>query len=447
MKPEVYAIIMGGGRGNRLRPLTKLRAKPAVPLAGKYRLVDVPISNCLHSGLNHIALITQFNIASLHNHIYGTYRFDAFSGRHIDILSAGQTLEGYQQYEGTADAVRKNLGHFERARDGDLFLILSGDQLYRMDYREIVRQHQRTGARVTIASKPVSYEQALEFGVMRLRDDLAVESMIEKPRHGESIDNMRANLLREQMEQDTHEGQGPMSLLGGGQFFWVNMGIYVFEKRTLWDVLSQPAQKDFGREVIPSLLGKVPVYAFPFEGYWRDLGTIRSFFATNLELTEPFPPFDFLEPSRAIYTHPRNLPASRIHNSVINNALIADGGVLVEVHLNRCVIGLRSVILHGSHLDSVIVMGQDHFETPMEEADAVRKGIPLMGIGKNCRIFRSIIDKNARIGDNVSLSPEGLPDGFEQGDVVVRDGILVVTKGGIVPANTRIGNGSVSTST
>jgi glucose-1-phosphate adenylyltransferase len=427
MKPKVFCIIMGGGRGTRLRPLTKLRAKPAVPLAGKYRLVDIPISNCLHSGLNHISLLTQFNTASLHQHIQDTYRFDAFSGGYVDILAAEQTIESAGWYQGTADAVRHNLRHF-RAKDGDLFLILSGDQLYRMDYQEIIRQHHRTGARVTIAAKPLPCSTIEEFGVLRVADDLSVEAFAEKPKDPGVIDEMRSRPPRD-CGKFAH----------GPSLCWINMGIYVFEKRTLWDALAQADLSDFSKEVIPGLLGKVPMYAFPFEGYWRDIGTVRAFFEANLELTDPNPPFNFFEPGRVIYTHPRFLPASRIQRCVINQAIVADGCMILDAQLERCVIGVRSMIHAGSRLENVVMMGQDQYESVEVEAEARNQGLPPIGIGHDCHIRNAIIDKNARIGNDIVLSPAGLPDGFEEGDVTVRDGILIVTKNGVVPSGTRIG--------
>ncbi|HNT00167.1 MAG TPA: sugar phosphate nucleotidyltransferase [Polyangiaceae bacterium] len=428
MKPKVFCIIMGGGRGRRLRPLTKLRAKPAVPLAGKYRLVDIPISNCLHSGLNHISILTQFNSASLHQHIQDTYRFDSFSGGYVDILAAEQTIEGTSWYQGTADAVRHNLRHFS-AHDGDLFLILSGDQLYRMDYQELLRQHHRTGARVTIAAKPLNCNRVDQFGVLRVADDLSVTAFVEKPTDPEVVRQMQSWLPPRPNGTATPTG-----------VCWVNMGIYVFEKRTLWDALTQNSLSDFSKEIIPSLVGTVPIYAFPFEGYWRDIGTVRAFFEANLELTSPSPPFNFFEPGRVIYTHPRFLPASRLQRCTIDQAIVADGCIIIDAVLERSVIGVRSMIHEGSRLKNVVMMGQDQYESPEAETSAKARGLPPIGIGKSCFIENAILDKNARIGDDVSLSPAGLPDDFEQGDVAVRDGVLIVTKNGVVPSGSRIGN-------
>ncbi len=427
MKSRVSCIIMGGGRGTRLRPLTKLRAKPAVPLAGKYRLVDIPISNCLHSRLNHISLLTQFNSASLHQHIQDTYRFDPFSGGYVDLLAAEQTIEGATWYQGTADAVRHNLRHFD-ASDGDLFLLLSGDQLYRMDYQEILEQHQRTGARVTIAAKPVPCSKLEDFGLLRVAEDLSVEAFVEKPSDPGVIEGMRSRPSR-----------SPGST--GEATCWVNMGIYVFEKRTLWDALMYNDASDFSKEVIPALMGNVPMYAFPFEGYWRDIGTVRAFFEANLELADPNPPFNFFEPGRVIYTHPRFLPASRLERCGINRAIVADGCIIVDAVLERCVIGVRSMIHAGTRLQNVVMMGQDGYESPDAARDARARGVPPIGIGLRTCIRNAIIDKNARIGEDVQLDPAGLPDGFEQGDIHVRDGVLLVSKNGEVASGTRLGGG------
>jgi len=426
MKSKVFCIIMGGGRGSRLRPLTKLRAKPAVPLAGKYRLVDIPISNCLHSGLNHISLLTQFNSASLHQHVQDTYRFDAFNGGYVDILAAEQTIEGAGWYQGTADAVRHNLRHFD-ASDGDLFLILSGDQLYRMDYQQIIAHHRQTGARVTIAAKPQPCGKLEELGVLRVADDLSVEAFVEKPKDPGIIEGLRS---RPSMRPGETERASTC---------WVNMGIYVFEKRTLWDALLRNDLSDFSKEVIPGLLGKVPMFAFPFEGYWRDIGTVRAFFEANLDLTDPNPSFNLFEPGRVIYTHPRFLPASRLERCNINRAIVADGCIIVDAVFERCVIGVRSLIHAGTRMENVVMMGQDQYELPDAAEKARARGLPPIGIGRNCHIKNAIIDKNARIGEDVHLSPEGVQDGFEQGDVSVRDGVLLVTKNGVVQPGTRIG--------
>ena len=428
MKRRVFCIIMGGGRGSRLQPLTSQRAKPAVPLAGKYRLVDIPISNCLSSGLNQISILTQFNTASLHHHIQDTYRFDPFNGGYVDILAAEQTIESSGWYQGTADAVRQNLRHF-RASDEDLFLILSGDQLYRMDFQTIIEEHLRREAAVTIAVKPVHNTQLEGLGVLRVADDLSVRQFVEKPKGPAAIDELRlsASLL------DSVGGSA------ADRMCFANMGIYVFDKQTLWSALSDPSRSDFSKEVIPSLLPATRMFAFPFTGYWRDIGTVRAFFEANLELTDPEPPFNFFDPDRMVFTHPRFLPASRIHHCRIDRAIVADGCQIDDAELARCVIGVRSVINAGTRMRDVVMMGQDAFESFEARQQADEKGNPRVGVGRACTIVNAIIDKNARLGDGVHLSPEGLPDGFEQGDVTVRDGVLVVSKNGVVPSGTRLG--------
>ena len=427
MKPKVICVIMGGGRGTRLYPITRDRCKPAVPLAGKFRLVDIPISNCLNSGMNKIYVLTQFNTASLHRHIQESYKFDPFGGGFVDILSAEQTEEGEDWYQGTADAVRRNMHHFE-AFDGDYFLILSGDQLYRMDFREVIEQHIRTGADVTVAAKPFPVSRVADLGIMRVDDDLSIVEFVEKPGDTNKAERL---IMSEKLLRQTNSPED-------GKYCLASMGIYLFNKRTLFDALQNTDLTDFGREVIPSLLGKVGLYGFLFEDYWEDIGSVQSFFEANLSLTDPVPPFNFYEQNRPIYTRTRYLPASKITNWRIDRAIVADGCILSDANMYRCVVGVRSVIRSGSNLENVVMMGQDYLESP-ENFEANRnQNIPDMGIGKNCHIQNSIIDKNARIGDNVRLSPEGKSDDYEQGDIVIRDGVLIVLKGGIVPDNTEI---------
>ena len=418
---------MGGGRGTRLNPITRERCKPAVPLAGKFRLVDIPISNCLNSGMNKIYVLTQFNTASLHRHIQEAYKFDPFGGGFVDILSAEQTEEGEDWYQGTADAVRRNMHHFE-AFDGDYFLILSGDQLYRLDFREVVEQHIRTEADVTVAAKPFPSSRVADLGIMRLDDDLSIVEFVEKPGDTNKAERliMSENLLRRTKCPD------------GGKYCLASMGIYLFNKRVLFDALQNTDLADFGREVIPSLLGKVGLYGFLFEDYWEDIGSVQSFFQANLSLTDPVPPFNFYEQNRPIYTRTRYLPATKVTGCQIDRAIVADGSILSDANLQRCVVGVRSVIRSGSRLENVVMMGQDYLESPENYEKNRNENIPDMGIGKNCHIKNSIIDKNARIGDNVRLSPEGKSDGYEQGDIVIRDGVLLVLKGGIVPDNIEI---------
>lgn len=427
MKSRVICIIMGGGRGTRLWPLTQLRCKPAVPLAGKYRLVDIPISNCITSGFNRIFVLTQFNTASLHRHIQESYKFDPFGGGCVDILSAEQTEQGSNWYQGTADAVRQNLHHFS-ARPNDLYLILSGDQLYRMDFREIIEQHRRTGAAVTIAAKPMPASEVHSLGVMRVHDDLSIAEFAEKPKDPEVVNRL---LMREAV-------LGKLDRPLSGPHCLASMGIYVFNYRALHEILDVQTSTDFGREVIPSLLGKVPLFSFIFNGYWEDIGTVRSFFEANLSLADPNPPFDFFEVSRPIFTRARYLPPSRVDGSKIEHAMMSDGCLLHGAQINRAVLGVRSVVENGSALSNVVMMGADFYETPEQKQQNQESGIPNVGIGPGCDIRNAIIDKNARIGHHVRLSPEGKPEGFKMGDVVLRDGILIVIKGGVVPNGTVI---------
>jgi len=422
---RVISIIMGGGRGTRLHPLTKDRCKPAVPLGGKYRLVDIPISNCIHSGYNQIYLLTQFNTASLHKHVQAAYKFDSFDNGFVDILSAEQTHASDQWYQGTADAVRQNLHHFQGG-DQDLFLILSGDQLYRMDFRELVEQHLATKADVTVAAKAVPRSEVHGLGVMRVGDDLTIKQFVEKPKDPKVVDGLVVGeSIRQRMP---HSVAGQEYCLG-------SMGIYVFTGKTLKEAL-QTSAVDFGKEIIPGLLGKKKLGCFVFDDYWEDIGTVGAFFEANLQLTEPSPHFDFNDHERPIYTHLRYLPSSRLNNCVIDRTIVADGCVLDGGRAERCVTGVRSNVGARTTLESVVMMGADFFETEEDKRQNRERSVPDVGVGKDCEIHRAIIDKNARVGNGVKLSPAGKPDMWEQGAIFVRDGVLIVTKGGIVPDGT-----------
>lgn len=418
---------MGGGRGTRLYPLTRERSKPAVPLAGKYRLVDIPISNCLNSGLNQIFVLTQFNTASLHRHIQESYKFDPFGGGFVDILSAEQTMEGDTWYQGTADAVRQNLHHIN-CSDDDFVLILSGDQLYQMDFRQLVVQHEETGADVTIVAKALKTSEVHGLGLMRVEDDLSISEFVEKPTDPKIIESLAVS------------DQVMASMAGseaGARYALANMGIYLFSAKKLRESLNNDFT-DFGKEVIPHLLNRVSLKSFIFESYWEDIGTVKAFFDANLQLTDPVPPFNFFDQENPVYTRARYLPAAKINGAKIDEAIIAGGAILTDCHLSKCVIGVRSVVRNGSHLEKVVMMGADTFE-PEEEMEADSElDRPRLGVGRNCVITNAIIDKNARIGDNVRLDPAGKPDGFEQGDVLIRDGVLIVGKYGVVRSGTVI---------
>jgi glucose-1-phosphate adenylyltransferase len=422
---RVLAVIMGGGRGTRLAPLTLERCKPAVPLAGKYRLVDIPISNCINSDINRIFLLSQFNTASLHRHIQGAYQFDPFGGGFVDILSAEQTEKSLDWYQGTADAVRRNLIHF-RKYPHDLILILSGDQLYRMDFREIIEQHCATGAEVTVAAKPFPLSRTEGLGLMRVGDDLGIREFVEKPKDPAVIAGLTLSPALEKRLKEPSEEKRCLA----------SMGIYVFNRSVLAESLENAAT-DFGREVIPSLAGRRKLYAHIFEGYWEDIGTVKAFFEANLALAQPLPPFNFFDATTPVYTHYEYLPASKLNKCHVDNVVVADGCILTDSSVKHCLFGIRSYVGEGSDLEDVIVMGADYYETPEQLAANQAKNRPHIGVGRNCYIRGAIIDKNTRIGDNVRLTAAGKPDGsYADGAVVIRDGVLVVPKGAVIPPGT-----------
>lgn len=424
---RVLAIIMGGGRGTRLNPLTQERSKPAVPLAGKYRLVDIPISNCINSDINRIFILTQFNTASLHRHIQGTYHFDPFGGGFVDILSAEQTEKSLDWYQGTADAVRRNLLHF-RAFPHDLVLILSGDQLYRMDFREIIEQHIATKADVTLATVPFAVSKVEGLGLTRVNDDLSIAQFVEKPKDPEIIRSLALSpTLEAKLKTPCDEKRCLAS-----------MGIYVFNRDVLTESLDN-TMADFGKEVIPSLLGKKKIYSHIFEGYWEDIGTVRAFFEANLALAQPLPPFNFFDASAPIYTQDRYLPASKLNKCDIDHVVIGDGSILTDSSLKHCVLGIRSYVGEGSVLEDTVMMGADYYETEEQLAANVAAGRPHLGVGRNCRVKHAIIDKNARIGDGCVLSAIGKADGaYVGGAVIIRDGVLIVTKGANLAPGTTV---------
>ncbi|HEU5080872.1 MAG TPA: glucose-1-phosphate adenylyltransferase [Opitutaceae bacterium] len=422
-RKSVISVIMGGGRGTRLYPLTAERCKPAVPLAGKYRLVDIPISNCINSDINRIFLLTQFQTASLHRHIQNTYHFDPFGGGFVDILSAEQTEKSADWYQGTADAVRRNLQHF-RSFEHDLVLILSGDQLYRMDLLDILKEHQESGADVTVSAVPFPVAKVEGLGLMRVQDDLSISEFVEKPKDPAVINSLRISPKLEERYQ-----------LGEGGHCLASMGIYVFNRTALEDALDN-TMTDFGKEVIPSLLGKKRLFAYVFKGYWEDIGTVRAFFDANLALAQPLPPFNFFDPLAPIYTQDRYLPASKINNCAIDYAVIGDGSIIEDSTVKHAVIGIRSFLRKGTHLEDVVMMGADYYETDADLKRNAEKGIPNVGLGYNCRIKGAIIDKNARIGNDVILTIDGKADGNYDHGIIIRDGVLLVPKGGIVPNGT-----------
>ena len=422
-KRKVICIIMGGGRGSRLSPLTRDRCKPAVPLAGKYRLVDIPISNCLNSGFNQIFVLTQFNTASLHRHIQESYKFDPYAGGFVDILSAEQTDQSDTWYQGTADAVRQNMHHFQGSREDDLYLILSGDQLYRMDLEDVVREHDASGADVTITAKPLGLDEAEGLGLMRINDKLEVTEFVEKPSDPNIIQRLAVGeSVRTKMKDP-----------GTRDYCLASMGIYVFNAKVLIDALKSDAT-DFGKEIIPGLLGQAKICSYVFDDYWEDIGTVKAFFDANIRLTDPIPPFNFFDEEARIFTHARFLPASKINSCVVDRAILADGCIVTDGLIKHSTLGVRSVVREQSSLENVVMMGADNFEATEDLEENRRLGRPAYGVGKNCMIKNAILDKNVRIGNHVVLDPTGLPDNYGPDvSVAIRDGVLVVCKDTIVP--------------
>ena len=416
---RTLSVIMGGGAGTRLFPLTKDRAKPAVPLGGKYRLVDIPISNCLNSGLRSMYVLTQFNSMSLHRHIQASYKFDNFSPSFIDILAAQQTPEGSQWYQGTADAVRQNMRYFLE-RPYDYFLILSGDQLYRMDFRRLLHQHIISGAEITLATKPIARAQVADFGIMQTDAERRVVRFVEKPKDPSLLEGLKLN--PELLES--------IGAAGEEELYQASMGIYLFNRGVLVDCLANDLV-DFGKHVIPEAIKTRKVSAYIFNGYWEDIGTVRAFYEANLDLTDLLPQYSFFDAAAPIYTHPRFLPGSKINGATLRQAIIADGCIISDAHIERSVIGVRSTISTGATIRNSIVMGADYYET---DVGATSPGIPSIGIGRHCVIDRAIVDKNARIADGVVITPEGKPSDIDAENYFIRDGIVVIPKNAVIPA-------------
>ena len=421
---NVLTLVLGGGKGTRLFPLTKYRSKPAVPLAGKYRLIDIPISNCLNSGLNRIYVLTQFNSVSLNRHINQAYKFDLFGGGFVEVLAAQQTLSSNDWYQGTADAVRQNIKRLE-GPGIDYVLILSGDQLYRMDFREMIRTHLESKAPVTIAALPVDRRQASSFGIMRLDDSGRVVGFLEKPKTDAEIELVRT-------DPAWIDARGVPSR---GRDCLASMGIYLFNRDTLVETLTKTDYQDFGKEVFPAAVRSRHVQSHLYDGYWEDIGTIRAFYDANLQLASSHPPFQLISPSAPIYSRLRFLPPSQFKNVSVSNGIIADGCRIGEgTVIENSVIGVRSQIGRNVTIRNSIVMGNDDFQTTEEIAADARAGRPALGIGDGSRIENAIVDKNCRIGPEVRICNEfDLQDHGEDEPVVVRDGIVVVVKEAVLP--------------
>jgi glucose-1-phosphate adenylyltransferase len=410
---DVLGIIMGGGRGSRLHPLTAMRSKPAVPIAGKYRLIDIPISNCINSGIYRVAILTQFNSVSLHRHISQAYNFDVFHTGWVEILAAEQTPESMDWYQGTADAVRQQLFEIQ-ATGAEYVLILAGDHLYRMDYREMAQFHWEKQADITVAVQPVVRSEASRFGILKVESDRKITSFVEKPKDPD---------VQKKFISRPHDEERP---------FLGSMGIYIFKTKVLIDLLTNfPDHDDFGGDIIPEAISSLSVYGFDFDGYWEDIGTIRSFYETNLKLTSQHPPFNFYDPKAQIYTHARFLPGSIVEDSKLQNVLIAEGCRVSKADITHSIIGIRSQISEGTVIRDSIMMGADYYEPKRN------REIPL-GIGRNCQIESAILDKNVQIGEDVVIRTFPKDKDIDHELYYVRDGIVVIAKDTLIPAGTRI---------
>jgi len=424
--PNVVGVIMAGGQGSRLFPLTKVRSKPAVPVAGRFRLIDIPISNCIHSNVRSIFVLTQFASESLHRHIFTTYRFDSFHRDYITLLSAQQTLENRNWYQGTADAVRQNLEFIEDP--GALVLILSGDHLYRMDYRKFVDFHLTAGAEISIAVTPVRAEQAHEFGVMKVNSRGRITEFHEKPKTPEDVERMR-------VEENVF---AQFDTPANGRTHLASMGVYLFNQGVLRDLLAHTETKDFGKEVIPHAIGERKVCGHFFDGYWEDIGTIRSFFDAHMDLTRPLPRFDFYDEERPIFTFPRFLPGSKILGADVANTILCEGSIVNRSRIRDAIVGIRTRIGENCRIERAVVMGADFYES-LDEIERNRdRGVPDVGIGRDCEIRDAIVDKNARIGHGVRLvNRNGVAAETADNHVIV-DGIIVVPKDAVIPDGTVI---------
>ncbi|HEX9825145.1 MAG TPA: glucose-1-phosphate adenylyltransferase [Flavobacteriaceae bacterium] len=412
---KVLSIILGGGQGSRLYPLTASRSKPAVPIAGKYRLVDIPISNCINSDLKRMFVLTQFNSASLNKHISKTYHFSFFSSAFVDILAAEQTISSGEWFQGTADAVRQSMHHFLQ-HDFEYALILSGDQLYQMDFKDMIKRHIESNAKISIATLPVNAKEATSFGILKTNDESVITSFIEKP---------DVSLLPEWTSQVSSEMEKE------GRHYLASMGIYIFNRDLLIQLMNNPETNDFGKEIIPQSISEHKTLSYPFEGYWTDIGNIDSFFEANLGLTDDIPKFNLYDVNKRVYTRARMLPTSKISGTSLDKAVIAEGCIIHAAKIERSVIGIRSRIGKDSTVISTYMMGCDRYES-LEEIERNHIKI-LMGIGERCFIKNTIIDKNCRIGDDVRINGGKHLKDIETDTYLIKDGIVVIKKAAVIP--------------
>lgn len=421
---EMLSVILGGGAGTRLYPLTATRSKPAVPIAGKYRLVDIPISNCLNSGISRMFVLTMYNSASLNRHIKNTYHFSAFSSAFVDILAAEQTPDNFTWFQGTADAVRQGLRHL-RPFPADYVLILSGDQLYQLDFVRMLEEHKQRGADITVATIPVTGREASEFGILKTNEEGVISSFIEKPKSG--LEDWVSDTGDEMRSKD--------------RVYLASMGIYIFNRNLLFDLLEKEHAEstDFGKNIIPDSINKYKVASFQYEGYWEDIGNIRAFYEANLALTDDIPAFNLFDNSKAIYTRARMLPPAKISGTKLDKTLIAEGSIIQASHVENSIVGIRSRIGRDSTVIGSYLMGNDYFETLEDIAHDQQHGLPVLGIGDRCHIQNAIIDKDCRIGDDVRITGG---THLEDGDhplYTIKDGIVVIKKGAVLPNGFTLG--------
>ncbi|ARV15151.1 glucose-1-phosphate adenylyltransferase [Polaribacter sp. SA4-12] len=417
---KVLGIILGGGQGSRLYPLTKDRSKPAVPIAGKYRLVDIPISNCINSDIKRMYVLTQFNSASLNAHIKNTYHFSFFSSAFVDVLAAEQTINSDKWFQGTADAVRQSMQHF-LANDFEYALILSGDQLYQMDFNDMIQKHEESGAEISIATYPVNAKDATSFGLLKTNDENIITSFIEKP-GAELLPDWTSDVGEEMKSQKRD--------------YLASMGIYIFNRDLLIKLMENPDTNDFGGEIIPQAINEHKTLSYQYEGYWEDIGNVDSFFEANLGLTDDVPQFNLYD-EKGIYTRPRILPTSKISGTILNKTVIGDGCIIQAEKIDRAVIGIRSRIGKNSLISNTYMMGNDSYESLEQvEADGIKI---MMGIGVRCYIHNCIVDKNCRIGDDVRINGGKHIKDVETDTYMVKDGIVVIKKDAIIPSGTNIG--------
>lgn len=423
MSKEVLSVILGGGAGTRLFPLTATRSKPAVPIAGKYRLVDIPISNCLNSNISRIFVLTMYNSASLNRHIKNTYQFSTFSRAFVDILAAEQTPDNPTWFLGTADAVRQGLRHIKPFQS-EYILILSGDQLYQIDFQEMLQGHKESGAEITVATIPVSEREASEFGILKTENNI-ITSFIEKPKSG-----------LEDWVSDTGD-----EMRKKGKVYLASMGIYIFNRQLLFDMLERDMKDaaDFGKEIIPQSISKHKVASYQYEGYWEDIGNIRAFFEANLALTKDLPEFNMFDNSRAIYTRARMLPPAKVSGTTLDHTIIAEGSIINAARIDNSIVGIRSRIGHNSVLISTYLMGNDYFETLDEIGHDKEIGIPQLGIGDNCHIQNAIIDKDCRIGNNVRIFGGTHLQDTDHPLYTIKEGVIVIKKGAVLPDGFTLG--------